>query len=214
MQMMKVQLWESFIEFVVLMGLMLLVPAFVGLDALVLHDGASEGSIVELSQEFLILLSAILCGIAAWSRPSSRGFLTLLSGLFGCMFIRECDAFFDRINHGFWVYPLSALAITTILITCVFSKNITRSITFHTGKRYFSYISTGLLLTVTFSRTFGSSHLWRSVMGADYQQVYKSLIQEGLELLGYIHITYGTLLLFKYEMRLNRQCTTSQPELK
>ena len=62
--------------------------------------------------------------------------------------------------------------------------------------KHFVYISLGLILILIFSRTFGSGHLWEHVMGDDYTMVYKTVIQEGIELLGYIFVLYGSILVW------------------
>ena len=77
--------------------------------------GVTEHSLTELAQEALILISAILFWVGARQHPTVRSLLVLFAGLFGCMFIRELDALFDKIFHGFWIYPALLLAAGTIL---------------------------------------------------------------------------------------------------
>lgn len=175
---------------------MLSVPVLVKIDFTLIGHRASETSLLEITQEVLIFSSAVLCGISAWKHPDTRGFLALVSGLFGCMFIRECDALLDNIVHGFWFYPALALAFAAGLFAVNTQETVIPTFAAYLGEKYFTYISIGLLLVVVFSRSFGSGRLWQTVMGADYRATYKSVIQEGLELLGYIHIAYGTVLLF------------------
>ncbi|MFC1467964.1 hypothetical protein ACFLQY_04695 [Verrucomicrobiota bacterium] len=196
---MKKKILLSIAELLSLTVLMLSVPIIIGIDSLVIGHGTSETSITELMQEALILLSAVLCGISAWKRPQSRGFLALAAGFFGCMFIRECDAFFDKIAHGFWVYPAITFALATTLYALTSRETVIPTLLAYLGKSHFTYISIGLLLILVFSRAFGSGHLWEGVMGANYRSAYKSMIQEGLELLGYVHVAYGAVLLFFYE---------------
>ena len=80
-----------------------------------IRNGITENSITELMQEALILISAILFWVGAWRYPTVRSLLVLFAGLFGCMFIRELDALFDKIFHGFWIYPALLLSAGTIL---------------------------------------------------------------------------------------------------
>ena len=47
------------------------------------------------------------------------------------------------------------------------------------------------------SRIFGSGSLWSELMMGDYQAGYKKIIQEGLELLGYVLIVYGSWLAYR-----------------
>ena len=61
-----------------------------------------ESSFVEFGQEGLLLLtSTIFTLLAIYKR---MGGLWLVAGFFGCMFIRELDAYFDLIVHGAWKY--------------------------------------------------------------------------------------------------------------
>jgi hypothetical protein len=197
----ELKVFFSIAEFMFMAGLMIAVPVIVAIDAVVIGHGTPEISITELTQEALILLSAILFGIGAWQRPKSRGCLVLVAGLFGCMFIRECDAYLDNITHGFWFYPAILLAVTTILYSISCRGTVLSPIAIFVGKKFYTYISIGLLLVLVFSRAFGTGYLWREVMGDNYDSMYKSIIQEGLELLGYVLISYGTVLfLFQKEV--------------
>ena len=182
---------------------LLMIPIIAGIDAIITNEGINEISITEAIQELLILLSAISCGIAAYKYQNSRGLMTLLAGLFGCMLIRELDNFLDHIAHGFWLYPALTLAFVSILIALTCRETIIPTLMSYFNTKPFTYLIIGMLLTVIFSRTFGSSILWEPVMGINYQATFKSVIQEGLELLGYLHISYGTLLLIMHEKKLN-----------
>jgi len=53
------------------------------------------------------------------------------------------------------------------------------------------------LIVIVFSRIIGSNSLWRELMGGDYQWAYKTIIQEALELSGYVLIAYGSWLAYR-----------------
>ena len=40
-------------------------------------------------------------------------------------------------------------------------------------------------------------NLWQAVMGEDYRKLYKSIIQEGLEQLGYVLICFGSARIYR-----------------
>jgi hypothetical protein len=64
------------------------------------------------------------------------------------------------------------------------------------GSKSWIYVTIGLLIVLVLSRLFGSGWLiWNAVMGEGYRAEYKAIIQEGLELFGYIFIFYGSWLL-------------------
>ena len=194
MENIKLKIFFSIAEFIVQAGLMVAVPAIVMIDTLVIGNGITEIAITEVTQEVLILASAILFGIGAWQRPKSRGFLVLVTGLFGCMFIRECDFIFNRIATGFWVYPAILLAAVALLISFCLRDTIASAMVDYVRKKFFAYITIGLLIVLVFSRIFGTGHLWKAVMSDNYDWMYKTIIQEGLELLGYMLIFYGSVL--------------------
>ena len=58
----------------------------------------------------------------------------------------------------------------------------------------FAYITIGLMIVLLFSRIFGSGFVWREIMADNYATVYKAIIQEGVELLGYTFIFYRSIL--------------------
>jgi hypothetical protein len=194
-------IWKAIAEFALLAILMVAVPLVVALDVMVFKHGVQEISATEFAQEGLLFLSALLMALTARKRPDARGFLALVAGFFGVMLIREADMFFDAISQGFWLYP--ALAVT--LAVCVYAARhrdtvIEPMLRFARTKPA-AYLVIGLLLVLVFSRAFGTGQLWVEVMGQDYRRIYKSVIQEGIELLGYVLVFFGSLGAFLQERR-------------
>jgi hypothetical protein len=62
---------------------------------------------------------------------------------------------------------------------------------------------------LVFSRVFGTGSLWRAIMLDEYQNLYKSVIQEGLELFGYLLIAYGTVQMTGWKHLLRRNKTAA-----
>lgn len=181
-------------ELFVLAGLMVAVPVIVKIDSAATGHGPAEWSLTELTQEALLALSAVVFWLGAWKRPQARGSLVLVAGLFTTMLVREIDFFLDKIAKGFWVYPASVVAIAVIIYAARCRGTVIVPMADYMGNRFFNYILTGLLIVIVFSRAFGTSSLWQTVMGEQYDPVYKTVIQEGLELLGYVLIFYGSVL--------------------
>jgi hypothetical protein len=176
--------------------LVVLAVFVVVIDTGLLEQGNSEFSITELSQEACILVSAILFGLSARYDRQARGFFVLVTGLFATMLIRESDAFFDQIQHGFWVIPALIMSLSAVLYASKFPGTIIKPMLENMDSKNFVYINLGLIIILIFSRTFGSGIIWREIMGADYSIVYKTVIQEGIELLGYILVLYGSILVW------------------
>jgi len=187
----------AFAEFLFLAALMTSIRLMTLIDRETFLAGASEDTVIQYAQESFLLLSAILFSLSAWRRPESRGFLVLVAGFFGCMFIREFNNFLDNIADGFWVYPAVLLAVTSIVYARFCGRTVLAPMAMFTQTRSYAYLSIGLLIVIIFSRIFGSGSLWSELMMGDYQAGYKKIIQEGLELLGYILIVYGSWLAYR-----------------
>ena len=186
-------------EFILLSLLTVVPPLFVAIDAIIIGDGVSEISLTEFAQEILILASALLFVYGAWRHPASRGFFVLGSGVFFCMLIRELDGFLDQIYKGFWVWPGMVVITFSSFYAITFCRHkiVAPTSAFIDTKPYFHMVF-GLIVVLVFSRIFGSGTLLLKHLNiSDYNHVFKSAIQEGLELFGYLFITYGSFLLIR-----------------
>lgn len=179
-----------------LTALVLLSVFVVRIDDGLLQQGKSDYSITEFTQAGFTLVSAILFGLSAKYDKQSRGFFVLVMGLFATMLVRESDAYFDHIHHGFWIYPALAVSLASVFYARTCRGTVKLPMLKHMETRDFVYINLGLIIVLVFSRTFGSGTLWREVMGTDYSIVYKSVIQEGIELFGYTLVLYGSILVW------------------
>lgn len=195
------------LEFFVLFCLTVSVPYIVYYDVIILKNGASEHSLTEVLQQFAILVSACLFYWDGYSCPRSRGFLVLIGSFFFCMFIREGDIYFDKIAHGFWVYPAATVALISIAYAFKNSRHMPEAIHNYLHSRAYYFILVGLIIILAFSRVFGSGHLlWEEIMGSHYDAIYKATIQEGLELFGYMFVLYGSFFSLK-DLRHDHDCT-------
>lgn len=186
-------------ELLLLTFLVLVAPISVFFDG----NNVSETSFTEISQEVCLLIAVCSFIYAMRRNVHSRGAYCLIAGFFSCMLIRELDAWFDYIWHGFWVYPATLVAIS-VIISSVFlwRENIVNTLAEFVEKKSFFYITVGLIIVLVFSRVFGSGgFLWKELMGDAYRHSFKSALQEGLELFGYIFIAYGSFLNFLSEKR-------------
>jgi hypothetical protein len=175
-----------------LIVLFALVPVIVYLDTNVFAETMSEESLTESLHNGLLLV-AIVAFLAGLRRnPDARGYLALATTLFGCMFLREYDMIMDAIWQGFWKVP--AVAVLGVGITITLRNRGTVAVPFvqHMQSRQGTFVLVGVLLLVVFTRLFGTGALWEGVMGEDYSPAYKAAIQEGLELMSYLLIAYGS----------------------
>jgi len=177
--------------------LSLLPPLTVYLDVVVFGNGLAEASLTEFVQTLALLAITFLYAQVAWRHKNRRGFFVLASGFFASMLIREQDQFLDDINDGAWVYPalLVAVCATSYAVIKCGDTIIVPAADFIRSSGFFPAVA-GLVILLVFSRVFGSGNLiWEHVMGNNYKHLYKSVIQEGLELLGYLFLLISALRL-------------------
>jgi hypothetical protein len=184
------------LNLIVQIFLVVLITLIIYLDAVIFGHGASEFSFTQFSQEGLLFVSAVIFFALSKNQPESRGFLVLCGGFFTVLLIRELDVLFDQIRHGLWIYP----AIVAILVTLIYARKrpetVSGPLVYYLQTYPFAYITIGLMIVVVFSRIFGSGIIWKVVMANEYSFKLKSIVQEGVELLGYAFIFYGSVLLW------------------
>lgn len=183
---------------------MISIVLIIYVDTVIFDHGVSEYSLTEFTQEGLIFVSVIIFFALSKNQPESRGFLVLCGGFFSVMLIRELDGFFDEIKHGFWVYPAIVVTLITLIYAHKSPGTVSGPLVHYFQTSPFVYITIGLLIVIFFSRIFGSSIIWRVVMGDNYMTGYKAIIQEGVELLGYVFVFYGSVMLWISRTALNR----------
>lgn len=114
------------------------------------------------------------------------------------MLIRELDSFLDLIWHGFWKWPVVAVVLSSITVTCFLKDSTWSSMASLTHTTPFTFILIGLSMLLIFSRIFGTTTFWIAVLDDRNLQsaaiLVKSTVQEAIELLGYILISYGSVL--------------------
>ncbi|MCJ8296718.1 MAG: hypothetical protein MJK15_20170 [Colwellia sp.] len=182
----------------------------INIDYFVLENNLSEQSLTELFQQLLLLASAAIFIWSSTKVAESRTFFILVAGFFGCMFLRELDFYFDMIVHGFWLYPTLLLASSVIIYSVKHSEHLVSSVrSFSQTNAYFN-ILVGLVIIMIFSRLFGSGTLWKEVMNDDYHHIYKTIIQEGLELFGYVFVFIGSF----HQLRAVKSQVGSKAQMK
>lgn len=183
------------IEFILLVAIMALIPFIISVDISVLKNGLSEISITEFAQESFIFIAALVFFLKLRTEPESRGLLILICGLFSMMFIREGDFYLDFVYHGFWKVPVLIVLISTLYYSYKNRATIIAPLNQYRNTKTFTYIFIGFLITVVFSRVFGTGSLWVELSGNTDSGFIKTVVQEGLELFGYSLIFIGSVLL-------------------
>jgi len=169
-----------------------LAATLVGIDAVVLENGVSEGSLTETTQEWLLMFATLGALRRAWHDKSQRGFALLLAGLFGAMFFRELDGFLDDfVYHGSWKFFVAPWLVLCVVLALRYGKTIFSGAADFVRGRPYIVITIGLLIVLVFSRILGHKSIWLALQDDPPLRTVKNAVEEGIELLGYFLIAGG-----------------------
>lgn len=157
------------------------------------HHIAAESSLIELSQLALLGITVGAFHFIAQTNAKLRSAAKLISAFFLCLMIRELDAMFDLIAHGFWKYPALTVAGIAIYQALKDRKEAYQSLLAVVNARNFNPLILGMALLLVFSRLYGMGDLWESAMGVHFVRDVKDLAEEGTELLAYSVICLSSI---------------------
>lgn len=145
----------------------------------------AEDSLTEYFQEGSFFLTVLLFLFYTLKRKSTSAISILIGGFFLMAFIREFDAVLDKyVFDGAW----QTLAFTVLaLVGFSIYKNATalgKTIPSYMVSYPFGMMISGMLVTFIYSRLFGESIMWQSVMEESYIRSVKNAAEESIELLG------------------------------
>jgi hypothetical protein len=144
----------------------------------------SEFGYVERVQSALLLTSTIILIFSARAATSLRQLAVCMALVFCIMLIRENDQVLELVfPHGIWKYFAAIPALIGIVYFRKNRKAITSQLIVYSHTASFGVMLSGFAVLV-FSRLFGRTSYWQSVMGEEYMRVVKNAAEEGVELLG------------------------------
>lgn len=155
-------------------------------DVNILKDGLSETSFTEVAQESILLIIVVIHLVRARKDSAMRQCNVLIAGFFLAMLIRELDAVFDLIRHGSWVWFALLVSVASIVYAVRNPARIARQLIAYASTPSYGVMVSGLLAILIFSRLFGMSMLWHSILQEGYARIVKNMVEEGVELFGYI----------------------------
>lgn len=168
------------------------IPLILTQDRFHFHYGSSEHSLTEIIQALLVMFSAAAFWFARKWHPQASAWLILVTGFFGVILIREMDYHFDiMIAHGFWVYPALAVTIATVIASYRAEGSVRAGLLEFSNTPAYVFVLCGLIIVLFFSRLMGAGAILESLMGAEYNRHFKTALQEGLELMGYLLAAWG-----------------------
>ncbi|QHI68091.1 hypothetical protein [Tichowtungia aerotolerans] len=118
----------------------------------------------------------------------------MLSGFLFCVAVRESDYFLDVLvcRHAWKMLVLLLLAVFTVYLI----RNMRRvfeSVAEFMQQPAFGVFMSGLLVLIVFSRLFGYGGFWKELIEDDHYRVIKTIVEEGVELMGYFLILVSSL---------------------
>lgn len=187
-------------EFIFLSLLTTIVPLAIYYDIIYMaNDRLLENSATEWLQVLFLFISAMLFLSMAIKDKAARGLYALASGLFISMIIREGNNYFNHLPIQEIWETLVVITLGTAIIIARRNKNtFIAPLIKYSDYKPFIFIMIGLVITLVFSRIFGTGSLWNPILEfltTDAKvATIKNIVQEGLELLGYSIIAYGSFL--------------------
>ena len=171
----------------------------------ILNREVKEDSAIEIAQESYLFIISVLLFYQAFKTPKYKSLLLVLGLFFSMHFVREFDFFLDKIFDGLWQILAFSMLAAAIYIFVKAKKLIIDQI----GKLK-DNISTGLFLIGltllhVFSRLWGKSDNWKTLLQEKYMRVFKDLAEEGIELVAYSILLIATVELLLTLKRLNKQ---------
>lgn len=144
----------------------------------------SEFGYTEWIQSAILLASVIILFFKARASAGFRQLAVCMALVFCILLIRENDATLELVFiHGVWKY-FAALPILAGIV--YFWKNrgaVTTQLNSYSQTAGFGVMLSGFAV-LAFSRMFGRTSYWQSIMGEEYIRVVKNAAEEGVELLG------------------------------
>ena len=162
----------------------------------ILERSVKEDSVIEIAQESYLFIIVVILIIQSFKVPKFKNLSYILALFFAMHLVREFDLFLDMVFDGLWqIIAFSMLGLAVFL----FVKN-RQSIIQQIGTLK-NDISTGLFLIGltllhVFSRLWGKSDNWKTLLEDNYRRVFKDLAEEGIELESYSILLIATLQLF------------------
>lgn len=145
----------------------------------------TEQSLTEYFQEGSFFLASLIYFYSVLSFKKSAPIAVLLGGFTLMACVREFDAFLDMYAYdGAW-----QTLVLIILVGVTYSTIKNRNHLSQLFRPYFSsypfgLMISGMLVTFIYSRLFGETIMWKTVMEENYVRNVKNAVEESVELLG------------------------------
>lgn len=148
-----------------------------------------ENSLIEITQEVLLIISMLLLWFFAFRQPFRRGFLIFIAMMLNLALIREFNNFLNDKLAGGWQLVFYIFLVFYGLILLMNRKTIPKAFVEFLKLPSFGVMLSGFLIVAVFSRLFGKKEIWQNILIVDFlngpYRAVKNAVEEGTELLGY-----------------------------
>lgn len=155
-----------------------------------------EDTAIEIAQESYLFIIVVLLIVQSFKVPRYKNLSFILALFFAMHLVREFDFFLDKVFDGLWqVIAFSMLGLALF----IFVKNkdyIIKQIGAMKNDISTGIYLIGLTLLHVFSRLWGKSDNWKTLLQENYRRVFKDLAEEGIELVAYSILLIATIELF------------------
>lgn len=152
------------------------------------HYGVESETAIEWVQSLVLGATAVVFYVMAAKIASERSGLLLIAGFMTTLFIREQDAYFDLISHGFWKYIV--IVYLAGLFFYVWKRGLAETLEglaqFVRSKAFITMLA-GVGMLLVYSRLYGSDRFVWSLFIEDthWRYIAKRLSEESMELMSY-----------------------------
>ncbi|WP_280337888.1 hypothetical protein [Salinicola acroporae] len=161
------------------------------------HVGApnfSETSLTELTQAVLLLICLIAMGYLRYRYRVLRSISLLMGAFFTISLIRENDLWLDTyVFDGAWECLVALVGLPAIFATIRARHDFLEEFAQVSNSLGFGLFAGGFLTTYVFSRLYGRSELWHTLMGEHYLRIVKDAAEEITELTGYSLLLFASI---------------------
>ena len=171
----------------------------------ILNRKVKEDSAIEIAQESYLFIISVLLFYQAFKTAKYKSLMLVLGLFFSMHFVREFDFFLDKIFDGLWQIIAFSMLAVAIYIFVKSRKTIIDQVGKLKDNIAIGLFLIGLTLLHVFSRLWGKSDNWKTLLQEKYMRVFKDLSEEGIELVAYSIVFIATVELLLTLKRLNKQ---------
>ncbi|MDP1541250.1 MAG: hypothetical protein Q8L72_11450 [Moraxellaceae bacterium] len=176
-----------------------MITAFaLSLKAIIIHEGLDafyEGHWVENLQMLLLALTAVFYAAVANLSAKDHGVLAKVMALLAAFaVIREGDAFWDRVMPAVgWELFGTLIFLGIVYVVVQGRQHFPKQVATFMGMRGMTLAWAGFMVAIPLAQIVAHGPLFQLIMGAEYMNTFKRMIEETLELVGYMMIFFSSV---------------------